>query len=155
MVKILKDKDRKEKEKVHKELDGIDSTLLDINHKFRQLKNEFNLKRDRDLVQQIRNRLQWCANKTLLLKGRILRDLGSRIFIFGQDYLQFRIRRLKTSPRNLKYIPLIATNYSGKKFSNFMKREFDAKARVIIEGNKMVILSILIPKGKKNLIVYK
>jgi len=155
MVKILKDKERKEKEKVHKELDGIDSTLLDINYNLRQIKDEFNLKRDRDLVEQIRKRLTWCANKTLLLKGRILRDLGSKIFM-DQEYLQFHYRRAsRPIPRNLKYIPLRATNYSGKRFKAFMIRDLDAKAHVSINGNKITILSILIPRNKKNLIIYK
>lgn len=155
MVKILIDEKRKEKEKIHKELDEIDSILLNVNYRLRQIKEEFKLIRDVNLIDRIRKKLLWCANKTLLLKGRItVYELGSNLFM-EQEYLQFHYRRVgKPYPRNLKYIPLFATNYSGKKFRNFMKYETDAKAHVSIEDDKITILSILIPRNKKNLIVY-
>lgn len=154
MVKILKDKERKDKEQTYNELDKIDSSLLDINSKLRMLGREFEMKRDVELVKQIRKKILWCANKTLLLKGRITSyELGSKLFM-DREYLQFHYRRTKTIPRNLKYIPLRETNYSGKKFKNFMKNELGAKAHVGMDGNKLVVLSILIPRNKKNLIIY-
>ncbi len=155
MVKILKENDRKEMEKIYEQLDKIDSMFIDINIQLRHLKKEFNLKRDQNLVERLQKNAEWSANRTLLLKGRIISDLGSNLFM-DQEYLQFHIRRVsRPFPRNIKYISLRETNYRGKKFKAFTVRELGAKAHVSIEGDRITILSVLIPRNKKNLIVYK
>ena len=154
MVKILKEKERKGKEEIYKELDKLDSMFIDINIRFRSLKDEFVLKRDQDLVEKLQKNAEWSANQTLLLKGRLKTyDLGSNLFM-DREYLQFRYRRVSYKSGNLQYIPLRETNYSGKKFSKFMERELGAKAHVLTKENKIIISSILIPRNKKNLIIY-
>jgi len=67
---------------------------LDINYKLRHIKEEFKQKRDVDLINQIRKKILWWANKTLLLKGRITTyELGSNLFM-GEDLLQFHFRTI-------------------------------------------------------------
>lgn len=156
MTKILKTREREGKEEIHKELDEIDSTLISINGKLRKLKGEFNKVRDRSLIAQLNRNLEWASNKILLLKGRITTyDLGGNLFM-DKEYLQFHFRRLPRSvSRNLEYIPLRETKYSGRKFSKFMDKELGAKAHVAMDGNKIIISSVLIPRNKKNLIVYE
>ncbi len=73
-----------------------------------------------------------------------------------QGYLQFYNRESKGLSQTWDYVSLRKTNYSGKKFRAFMERELGAKALIKTdERNKIIILNIIIPKNKKNLIVYK
>ena len=155
MVKILKSKHRSEKEDIYNTLDEIDSKFLEINQELRKLKSEFVNDRDKYLIERLSKNAEWSANRTLLLKGRITGyELGNKLFM-GKKYLQFYFRRKAPTPRNLRYIRLRETKYSGKKFRKFIERELGAKAQVGIVGGKMIIVSILIPENKKNLIVYE
>jgi len=155
--KILKTRNRKEQEKIYNDLNKIDSAFIEINQKLRQLKNEFYNKRDKILIERLRKNAELSANKTLLLKGRISSyELGTHIFR-NREMLQFHFRyRKKIIRSSIEYVPLISTNYGGKKFGNFMKKDQGALAQIgILERTKQkIILSILIPKEKKNLIIY-
>ena len=156
MVRILKAKHRENKEDIYNILDKIDSQFISINQELRRLEKEFVNGRDIYLIKKLRKNAEWSTNKTLLLKGRITRyDLGSPIYREG-EFLEFIIgfhRRIITS--TIKYEPLINTNHKGKKFSRFMEKDLGAVAKTgkVERTNQTRILSILIPKSKKDLII--
>lgn len=149
---MLKERDFEEQEDVFNRLDQADACFLDILRHLRSVENSFVMKRDQNLIKKLLKLAEYGANKCLLVKGRIkMYELGTDVF-FKQESLGFHFR-LKKLPRNLHYVKLIKTNYKGKKFSNFMKKDLGAYALVGTIDNKQVISEIYIPKNKRKLII--
>lgn len=154
-MRITIPRNRKEKKELHDFLEKSDSLVSQAKHNLYTLERNFHLKRDKELLESIIKKLEWCNNKLLLLQGRITNEIGSRLYM-DRQYLQFRMRRYPKDAdyRTKKYIPLSETSYDGYKFKVFMNKKYGAKAEIITYKGKRVILMILIPIEYKNKINY-
>jgi len=154
-MKITKPTTRKDKKEIYNKLLKSDSLVRDGRLNLMGLKRQFLLKRDKELLDVIINRLEWCNDKLLLLEGRMIFELGSEIYMGGK-YLQFSMRHWpkKADYSTKKIVPLRNTSYNGKKFEAFIIKDLGAKAEIMKYKGKIIILSIFIPRDLKHLIKY-
>ncbi|MFH1613311.1 MAG: hypothetical protein ABIB46_06305 [bacterium] len=159
MAKITNANKRNEIQEIHDEIEKIDVLILQANRKILGMDKHFKHTRDKELIEKIHKNLEWCANKTLLLMGRITAyELGSKLY-YDREYLNFVQYKKKNIDWNtFKYIPLDKNNCSGKMFEKFVKnKSLGAKAQIgkVRGTNKYITTAILIPVEHKKLINYK
>jgi len=150
MSNILKTTNFEKIQEIYNKLEELDSKIIYCNIELRRLKREFILKRDIQLITKLNAKLEYIANKLLLLQGRLKKGtLGFNLFR-GKDYRQYPMSNQTYKSGTMKYIDLYKSNYSGKKFSAFMKKGSGAKAQIgeREKDGKEIILSILIPENK-------
>lgn len=154
-MKITEPRNRKEKKEIYDIIGKSDSLVSQARHNLFSIDRKFHLKRDKELLENIINKLEWCNNKLLLLEGRIIYEIGSNMYM-DRQYLQFRVRHYPKDAdyRTKKFISLSETSYDGHKFKAFMDKKLGAKAEIIVHKGKKIILIILIPIEHKNKIKY-
>jgi len=154
-MKITTPKNRKDKKEIHEKLSKSDSLIIQAKNNIRTLDRNFYLKRDKELLNSILDKLNWCNNKLLLLEGRIIGEIGSKLYS-DRQYLQFRYRIYPKDAdyRTKKVVYLADTDYSGEKFNAFLNKRLEAKAQTIKYNGRTLILVILIPIEHKNKIKY-